>query len=152
MSTKRRRNSARSELPDGYYWLKNFINLRGGGHVGEWRLARVVGGQVQVLGPDAELDLGCPYLEHARWVRIDPPDADTTAVRMVSDGRRPGGSRPADREGGRDVSGRARVVAEGIVDAFLSVHESAARYYGLHPEHREEFTDKIARLIERVRE
>src|SRR5581483_4066620 len=100
-STRGRRNPARPDLPDGYYWLKNFINLRGGGHVGEWRLARVVGGRVQVLGPDAEFDLDCPYLEHARWVMIDPPDGDTAVRPATERTRRTRGSEPADAGGGR---------------------------------------------------
>lgn len=109
-------------------------------------------GRVQVLGPDAELDLECQYLEHARWVRIDPPDANATAVSVTPDRRRPVDPGLTDAGCDRAVSRRVRVLAEGIVDAFLAVHESAARYYDRHPGHREELIDRIARLIEHVRD
>lgn len=152
MNPRGRRRPARLDLPDGYYWLRVWINLRGGGHVGEWKIARVFGGRVQVLGPDAELDGGCEYLEHAQWVRIDPPDGEATAARTLTGRRRPVDPEPADAEVGRSVSRRVRAVAEGIVGAFLSVHESAARHYDRHPEHRTELIDRIARLIEQVRD
>jgi hypothetical protein len=139
-------------LPDGYYWVKTFINLRGGGQVSRWKIARVAGGRVLVLGLDAELDLGCPYLEHALWVRIEPTDGETVAHPGTAKTRRTRDVNSADAGEGRVTADRVRLVAEGVVVAFLAVHELAARYYDKHPEHRRELTEQIARLIERVQE
>ena len=75
-------------LEDGWYWFRNFINLRGGGHVDVWKLARVIGGKVERFGSDALLDQNCEYLRHSMWVRIDPPDADANAVCLLAAGRR----------------------------------------------------------------
>ncbi len=36
---KKRNTSDGAGLPDGYYWVKNFVNLRGGGHVRRWKMA-----------------------------------------------------------------------------------------------------------------
>ena len=139
-------------LPDGNYWFRNFVNLRGGGHVDVWKMAQVVAGKVRRIGSEAEWGQGCDYLRNAVWVRIDPPhveagDAATptgTAVRR--------GNRVA-RAGGDDdhrVRQRILTVAEGVVDAFTQTHDSTAAYYARQPEKREELVAQIARLIGRV--
>lgn len=87
---KKRNTNEPEGLPDGYYWFKNFVNLRGGGHVRRWKLAQVVGGRVRVVGSASELDQGCPYLRHALWVRAEPPDAASTAVSVPAERRQAG--------------------------------------------------------------
>ena len=139
-------------LEDGYYWFRNWINLRGGGHVDRWKLARVVGGKVQQFGSDALIDQDAPYLRHSMWVRIEPPHADANAVCLLTDGRRrKRGSALVAPDGDRSASERVRKVAEGIVDAFVAMHDSTAGYYARNPHHKEELVARITRLIERVR-
>ncbi len=129
------------DFADGFYWFRNWINLPGGGHVGEWKLARVVRGQVQVFGSDAWLDPACPYLRDALWVRAEPP-ANVTAVRRATAWVDPSGGA---------VSERVRAVAEKIVDAFLAASRPLADYYAHRPDHRAELVAGIARQIGAVR-
>jgi len=131
VGTKRNTNEPEG-LPDGYYWLKNFVNLRGGGHVRRWKLAEIVGGRVRVVGRASEPDQGCPYLRNAIWVRAEPPAAD----------------RGVTVAGAAD---RVRLVAGEIVDLFVGLSETTAAYYARHPHHREELVARIAGLIDRVR-
>ncbi len=138
-------------LEDGYYWFRNWINLRGGGHVDRWKLARVTGGRVQRLGSEALIDQDCPYLRHALWVRIEPPHTDANAVCLLTDGRRrKRGHVLMTQDDNRAASERVRKVAEGIVDAFVAMHDSTVGYYARHPDHKEELVARVARLIERV--
>ncbi len=140
-------------LPDGFYWYRPFINLRGGGHVSEWKLARVVGGKVWRVGTESVIDAGCPYLRDALWVRAEPPALDAkeaTAIRRAAL-RRPGkwaGRAEHDEAGSSD---RVRIVAQGIVEAFLETHESVGAHYRSRPDQKAELVAQIARLIERVR-
>jgi len=139
-------------LEDGLYWYRVWINLRGGGYVDEWKLARIVGGKVQQFGSDGLLDLGCPYLRHALWVRAEPPHTDANAVCLLTDGRRrKRGSALVTQDDNRAASERVRKVAEGIVDAFLAMHDATAGYYTRNPDHKEELIVRVARLIESVR-
>ena len=80
---RKRRAVERNVLPDGHYWYRNFINLRGGGHVDEWKLAQIVGGKFRRIGVKAEWEQDCEYLRNALWARIEPPSeaGDTAAVR-----------------------------------------------------------------------
>ncbi|MBY0457103.1 MAG: hypothetical protein K2V38_07190 [Gemmataceae bacterium] len=118
-------------LPDGVYWFRNYVNLRGGGHVRRWKIAQVVGGRVRLAGSASELDQGCPYLRRALWVRAEPPAADRgTTVEAAAE--------------------RVRLVAEGIVDVFVTLSDATAAYYARHPHHRHELVDRIAGLIGRA--
>lgn len=138
-------------LDDGYYWYRNWISLRGGGHVDEWKLARVIGGKVQRLGSEALIDQDCPYLRHSMWVRVEPPNADANALCLLTAGRRRKDS-PAlvTVDDTRPASERVRAVAEGIVDAFVAMHDSTAGYYARNPHHKKELVALIVRLIESV--
>ncbi len=139
-------------LEDGYYWFRNWINLRSGGHVDVWKLARVVGGRVQRFGSEALIDQDCPYLRHSMWVRIETPDTDANAVCLLTDGRRRNrGSAPVAPDGDRAASERVRKVAEGIVDAFLAMQDSTAGYYARRPDHKEELVARVTGLIASVR-
>lgn len=139
-------------LEDGFYWFQNFINLDGGGHVDEWKLARINRGRVQRFGSEAVIDLGCPYLRHARWVKIEPPDTEAAPVTAIRHGVKGRSGRGLGRTGGSSSPERVRLVAEEIVSAFVAMHDSTAGYYARHPVHKEELIAQIARLIERVRE
>ena len=142
-------------LPDGHYWFKNFINLRGGGHVAEWKLARVVGGKVWRVGSGAEWGQDCGYLRNAVWVRIDPPHVeagDSGATSLATQVRPSHRVARASRDDEDRMSQRICIVAEGIVDAFTETHDSTAAYYARQPEKREELVAQIARLIRKVRE
>ena len=106
---KKRRAVEPTSLEDGYYWFRNYINLRGGGHADEWQLARIVVGRVQRFGSAGIIDPDCPYLRRALWVRIEPPDAEIpspTAIRLGS------GDRPA-RESKRDDASAVTTGAAG---------------------------------------
>lgn len=140
-------------LEDGYYFYRNWINLRGGGHVDEWKLARVIGGRVQRLGSEALIDHDCQYLRHSMWVRIEPPHTDANAVCLLTAGRRQNhGSALVAQDANRAAAERVRKVAEGIVDAFVAMHDSTVGYYARNPHHKEELVARITRLIEGVRQ
>lgn len=152
---KKGRAAGQAVLPDGHYWFRNFLDLRGGGHVDEWRMAEVVGGKVRQVGVTAEWEQDCDYLRHAVWVRVEPPQVEggDSGVVCVDTGVRP--SRRAARDNRDDehrLEERVRFVAEGIVDAFIETHDSAIVYYARHPEKRSELVAQIARLITKVRE
>ena len=70
---RKRRAVEPVRLEDGHYWYRNFINLPGGGHVQDWKLAEIVGGKFRRIGVKAEWEQDCDYLLNALWVRIDPP-------------------------------------------------------------------------------
>lgn len=140
-------------LPDGFYWYRPFINLRGGGHVDEWKLAQIVGGKVQRPGTELVIDVACPYLRNALWVRAEPPGADAgeTAI-LLATARRPASrTKRVEDDGGAGASERVRIVAQGIVDAFLETHESVGAHYRIRPDQKAELVGQIERLIERVR-
>ena len=105
------------------------------------------------VGSEAEWEQGCDYLRNALWVRAEPPALDAeeaTAIRPAAL-RRPGkraGRAEHDEAGSSD---RVRIVAQGIVEAFLETHESVGAHYRSRPDHKAELVAQIARLIERVR-
>ena len=151
---KKRRAVEPPALDDGYYWYRNFVNLDGGGHVGEWKLARIVRGRVQRVGSAAVIDRGCPYLRDALWVRAEPPATDmgdTTAICHATARRPANRAGQVEHDGGGGPGERVRIVAQGIVDAFLETHDSVGAHYRSRPDQKEELIAQIARLIERVR-
>jgi len=86
------------------------------------------------------------------WVRVEPPDADANAVCLLTNGsRRKRVSALVVADSDRAASERVRKVAEGIVDAFLAMHDSTAGYYARRPDHKGELVAQIARLIASVR-
>ena len=152
---RKRRAVERNVLPDGHYWYRNFINLRGGGHVDEWKLAQIVGGKFRRIGVKAEWEQDCDYLRNALWVRIDPPQSeagDTAAIRKATEIRRGHRLARASRDDEHRLRERTLIVAEGVVEAFTETHDSTVVYYARHPEKRKELVAQIARLIGRVRE
>jgi hypothetical protein len=152
---RKRRIREQAVLPDGYYWFKSFINLDGGGHVDEWKLAQIVVGKFRRIGSTAEWEQGCDYLRNALWVRLDPPPSeagDTTAIRTATELRRDARVGRASRDDDYRARQRALIVAEGVVAAFTELHDSTAAYYARRPEQRAELVGEIARLIGRVRE
>lgn len=134
-------------LDDGYYWFRNWINLRGGGHVDVWKIGRVVGGKVQRFGSDSLIDLNCPYLQHALWVRAEPPDTDAEAIRLATEGRPRGEGETMG--GGRSRAGFERVwaAAEEIVDALLDVSPAAVTFYRDRPVMKAELVAEVVRII-----
>lgn len=150
---KKRRSAGRTLLPDGFYWLRNFISLRGGGHVDEWKVAEIVGGKVRLIGVTTEWEQGCDYLRNAIWVRVEPPPSVAGGTSAIRTGSEPGRDDPvgrADGDGDHRLTQRSLIVAEGIVDAFIETHHSTAAYYARHPKERTEVVAEIARLIRRV--
>lgn len=122
-------------LDDGYYWFRNWINLRGGGHVGVWKMACVVGGKVQRFGSEALLDQTCPYLRHALWVRAEPPDTDAKAIQLATEGRSRAGFE------------RVWAAAEEIVDALLDVSPAAVAFYRDRPVMKADLVAEVVRVI-----
>ena len=99
------------------------------------------------------IDAACPYLRDALWVKAEPPALDAGEATAI----RPATARRAGKRAGRVVddeagsSERVRVVAQGIVEAFLGTHEQVVAHYRSRPDQEEELIAQIARLIERVR-
>lgn len=118
-------------LLDGFYWLRNFVNLRGGGHVRRWKIAEVIGGRVRVVGSASELDQGCPYLRHALWVRAEPP-AEDRGVNVAA------------------RADRTRLVAGEIVDVLVGLSDATTAYYARHPHDRDDLVAVVTRLISKV--
>lgn len=52
---------------DGYYWFRNWINLDGGGLVDEWKMAKIEGGLVLLVGSNTRMPPDAPYLKRAVW-------------------------------------------------------------------------------------
>lgn len=152
---RKRRSVDPGRLPDGHYWFRNFLDLRGGGHVDVWKMAEVVGGKVRLIGMTAEWEQDCDFLRHAIWVRAEPPPVEGGvggAVRVDTGVRQGNRIAPANRDDERRLTRRILALAEGIVDAFIETHDSTAVYYACHPEKRSELVAQIARLIRKVRE
>ncbi len=152
---EKRRAAERAVLPDGYYWYRNFINLDGGGHVDEWKMARIVGGKFRQIGVTAEWEQDCEYLWNALWVRVEPPHVEGGDSRdvQVATGVRPSRrAAPDNCDDEQRLRQRILILAEGIVEAFIETHDSTIVYYARIPEKRTELVAQIARLIRKVRE
>ena len=152
---KKRKAFVPPALPDGFYWYRNLINLRGGGHVDRWKMAQIVGGLVQRPGTESVIDVACPYLRDALWVRAEPPamDArDTTAIRPATARRAGNRAGRVENDCGAEPGDRVRIVAQGIVDAFLETHESVGAHYRSRPDQKAELVAQIERLIARVQQ
>ena len=152
---RKRKSAERTVLPDGHYWYKDFLNLPGGGHGEEWKLAQIVGGKFRQIGLNAEWEQDCGYLRNALWVRIDPPPSqagDTAAICTGGKIRRDDRVARVSRDDEPRLRERTLIVAEGIVEAFSETHDTTAVYYARHPEKRKELVAQITRLIGRVRE
>ena len=152
---KKRRAVEPIRLEDGHYWYKDFLNLPGGGHGEEWKLAQIVGGKFRQIGLNAEWEQDCGYLRNALWVRIDPPPSEageTTAIRKGGKIRRDDRVARVSRDDEPRLRERTLIVAEGIVEAFSETHDTTAVYYARHPEKRKELVAQITRLIGRIRE
>ena len=142
-------------LPDGCYWYHPFVDKCDGWHLVEWRLAEIVGGKFRQIGVSAVWELDCDYLRKALWLRIEPPSQDAGAsegigsVAVARQGHRvPTGNRDDEQR----LRERIAIVAEGIVDAFIEMHDSTIVYYARHPGQRNKLVAQISRLIGRVRE
>jgi hypothetical protein len=92
MKKKRQQMAGRPDVPDGWWWVRYFVPLRGGHWHYEWLPARVEGGRVQLWGSDCTIRLTAPVLWNAAWVGpIDPPPLDdlpTTALALERSGNR----------------------------------------------------------------
>ena len=144
---KKRRAVEPPALDDGYYWYRNFVNLDGGGHVGEWKLARIISGLVQRPGTESVIDVACPYLRHALWVRAEPPatDAgDTTAITAVRQATR------GDRAVATPDEDKVRRVAAEVVDVFVGLSDAMAAYYARRPDHRDDLVAVVARIMSKA--
>jgi hypothetical protein len=107
------------------------------------------------MGSRNALPLDAPVLEHAFWSGpIEPPPlAETTNTALATgqprDRHKRINRRPVAAEGSRNWA-KAKVVAEGIVDAFLNTVDSLSVYYAEHPGHRAGLVEKIAAVIEQA--
>lgn len=69
--------AGRTDVPEGFVWVRYFIALRGGHFHYEWLPARVEGGRVQLWGSGTTIPLTAPVLWNALWVGpIEPPPLD----------------------------------------------------------------------------
>jgi hypothetical protein len=78
--------AGRSDVPEGWMWVRYFVPLRGGHWHYEWLPARVEHGRVQVWGSDCTIPLTAPVLWNAAWEGpIQPPplnDRQRTALAL----------------------------------------------------------------------
>lgn len=91
---KRQQMVGRSDVPDGWWWVRYFVPLRGGHFHYEWLPARVEGGRVQLWGSNGSIPLTAPVLYNAMWSGpIEPPldDPPRTALALEHGGNRRGG-------------------------------------------------------------
>jgi hypothetical protein len=52
---------------DGHYWFRNFVGLKEGGYHFEWRIARVTGDDVLILGHSKPIKRTDRYFDRAWW-------------------------------------------------------------------------------------
>ena len=82
------------DVPDGWWWVRYHIPLRGGHWHYEWLPARVEHGRVQVFGSRCTIPLSAPVLWNAAWHGpIDTPPLDDpprTALALEHGGNRRG--------------------------------------------------------------
>jgi hypothetical protein len=84
--------AGRPDVPDGWWWVRYFVPLRGGHWHYEWLPARVEGGRVQLWGSSCTIPLTAPVLWNALWHGpIEPPPLDDpprTALALHQGGSR----------------------------------------------------------------
>lgn len=85
--------AGRSDIPEGWWWVRYFVPLRGGHFHCEWLPARVEHGRVQLWGSSSTIPLTAPVLWNALWQGpIDPPppldDPPSTALALQEGGNR----------------------------------------------------------------
>lgn len=92
MKKKRRQHFEQPARPDGWYWVRYFVPLRGGHFHYEWLPARVEHGRVQLWGSRCTIPLSAPILENAMWRGpVEPPPLDEphcTALALQQGGNR----------------------------------------------------------------
>jgi hypothetical protein len=67
----------RSDIPEGWWWTRIFIPLRGGHYHYEWLPAFVQQSRVQLWGSSTTIPLTAPVLWNALWSGpIEPPPLD----------------------------------------------------------------------------
>ena len=61
--SKKRQQAEPTIRPDGWYWLRLFIPLRGGHYHREWEIVRVEGVRVQLFRSNCTIPLTAPVLQ-----------------------------------------------------------------------------------------
>jgi hypothetical protein len=133
---------------EGFVWFKNFIRLRGGGYHFEWRIARVLDGQVEVYGPVLTLDPDDRYLHRAIWgpAISPPPTEDVAAALSLVPGRNR--QQRKLREGDGPVPEKLLAVARRITLAFVGSSDDLRSLYADAPHKLEEVIQRVAGLIQ----
>jgi hypothetical protein len=150
---KRRKKIEEPERPDGWYWCRLWVNLRHGAYNHSWLPARILNGRVQLFGSSTLKPADAPVLENALWSGpIQPPPLEEPPrIALARAGNRPKrNTRQDDAASDPRVAAKAKAVAEGIVDAFVSTVDSLEAYYGRQEDHRAELVQKIANLLEQA--
>jgi hypothetical protein len=93
--------AGRSDIPEGWWWVRYFVPLRGGHFHYEWLPARVEHGRVQLWGSDCTIPQTATVLHNALWQGpVEPPlldDLPRTAL-AVREGRIPQNRQNRSRE------------------------------------------------------
>jgi hypothetical protein len=77
MKKKRHQMAGRSDIPEGWWWVRLFVALRGGHWHFEWLPVHVEHSRVQLWGSSTTIPLTAPVLWNALWVGpIEPPPLD----------------------------------------------------------------------------
>jgi hypothetical protein len=149
---RKRQRSRTATPPDGFRWFRNWIALKTGGYHYEWRIARLVAGQVEVYGPVLTLDADDRYLHRVIWgPAIIPPSVEGTeelALSLVQGRHR---SRPH-RQDASDVPEKFLAVARRITAAFVETSDDLRTLYANSPERLEEVIRRVAVLIQEATE
>lgn len=89
---KSQQMAGRSDISEGWWWVRYFVPLRGGHFHYEWLPARVEHGRVQLWGSNCTIPLTAPVLHNALWRGpIEPPPLDDlprTALALDHGGNR----------------------------------------------------------------
>ena len=138
--------------PPGYYWWRYRCKLSEG--YGEWQVVRWDGERVQVFHSSHPWKLTCLFFQGGLWgPRILPPgEGDTrTALALARAGNRQNRKErqadPSDTGNADTMARKVRVVAEGIVDAFVQGSHGLRAVYAGHPEWQAELVERVAGLL-----
>lgn len=154
---KKPRQVVQPARPDGWYWIRLFVPLRGGHYHHSWEIARVEGGRVQLWESDCTIPITAPVLMNARWSGpIDPPldEPPRTVLALEKAGNRQKRKNqrqeaPTSFTDAEKVAVKIRFLAAELVDVFVKTPDLRGLFLR-HPEWRKEVVDRLAGLLEQA--
>jgi hypothetical protein len=138
------RLAGRSDVPEGWLWVRYWVALRSGHYHYEWLPALVEHGRVQLWGSRCTIPCTAPVLHNALWRGpIEPPPLDEppkTAVAIEHGGNRRG-REEADFTYAERHAMKIRLLAADIVETLFEVGKEVRQG-----------KIRIAELVDRVEE